>query len=307
MTRFRGKALAASVCAALALTVACTLRVPASGSAFVDETDVEATIRATADAFTEAFNKGDAAAIGALWGENAEYIDEAGQHTHGRAAIQKEYADFFAQNPGLKIKVQIDSIKMVGEYTAIEDGQTTVSRDPENSPVTAYYKAVHVKRDGQWEMASVMDYPVPEDPSLSHVEDLDWLVGEWTASNDGVDLSVTCKWIAGERFLERSWEASQAGEIVSSGKQIIGWDPSSEQLTSWSFTSDGGHAVGAWVPQQDGWGIESVGVLADGTATYSIETMSSGGEDQLSWTSTERFVEDVQIPNTSEVVLERQK
>ena len=67
---------------------------PAAGPTTGNEADEKA-IRATADDFVKAFNAADAKAIGALWATDAEYTDESGQSFHGRAAIEKEYADLF--------------------------------------------------------------------------------------------------------------------------------------------------------------------------------------------------------------------
>jgi uncharacterized protein (TIGR02246 family) len=49
----------------------------------------EKAIRETAEAFTSAFNKGDAKAVAALWTTAGEYIDETGLETRGRDAIEK--------------------------------------------------------------------------------------------------------------------------------------------------------------------------------------------------------------------------
>src|SRR5262249_10117642 len=58
------------------------------------EADREA-IRKSAYDFVQAFEKGDAKAIAALWTEQGEYHDESGEMLHGRAAIEKAYAEHF--------------------------------------------------------------------------------------------------------------------------------------------------------------------------------------------------------------------
>ena len=58
--------------------------------------------------------------------------------------------------------------------------------------------------------------------------------------------------------------------MTSTGLQIIGVDPSTDQIISWSFPSTGGHAMGYWAPHGNGWIVESSGVMKDGTETSSI-------------------------------------
>src|SRR5579864_118813 len=55
----------------------------------------EALIRKQAAEFVQAFNKGDAKTLAALWTQEGEYIDDDGTTYRGRAAIENVYADFF--------------------------------------------------------------------------------------------------------------------------------------------------------------------------------------------------------------------
>ena len=86
------------------------------------QTAEEKAIRASAEEFLTAFNKGDAKRIGALWTIDCEYVDETGRIFRGRDAIEKEYAAFFAANPGLKMENSISSVKVIGGHSAIEAG-----------------------------------------------------------------------------------------------------------------------------------------------------------------------------------------
>src|SRR5262245_56205745 len=79
-----------------------------------------APLRQSAQVCREAFNRGDAKAVAALWTKDGEYIDESGQRFPGRDAIQKEYAQFFAAHPGEKMNVMIDSLRLINDDTAVE-------------------------------------------------------------------------------------------------------------------------------------------------------------------------------------------
>ena len=86
----------------------------------------EKAVRSTAEAFTSAFNKGDAKAIAALLTTDCEYVDETGRIFRGRDAIEKEYAAFFAAHPKVQIETSVSSLKMFGDKAAAEDGTSIV-------------------------------------------------------------------------------------------------------------------------------------------------------------------------------------
>src|SRR5262245_788892 len=69
-------------------------------------------IEETARAFVQAFDAGNAQAVAALWTDDGEYI--VGQRTvKGRPAIQQLYDSFFKANPGSKMEVKIDSVRVL--------------------------------------------------------------------------------------------------------------------------------------------------------------------------------------------------
>ena len=72
--------------------------------------------------------------------------------------------------------------------------------------------------------------------------------------------------------------------------QMIGVDPSTGQITSWSFASDGGHAMASWAPHESGWIVESAGVMADGTETNATNILSRVDNGTLLWKSGDRVV-----------------
>ena len=97
------------------------------------------------------------------------------------------------------------------------------------------------------------------------------------------------------------------GLLVSSGTQIVGWDPRSRQVVSWTFDSSGGYGTGAWTAAANGWQIESVGVTADGVPTSSKDHLIRvPGEDNIfGWHSVDRKLGETKLPDTREVVLDR--
>src|SRR5579885_2443208 len=63
----------------------------------------KAAIQKNAQAFVEAFHRGDAKAIAALWTSDGDYTTEAGKHIKGRDNLEKALEAFLAENKGLKV------------------------------------------------------------------------------------------------------------------------------------------------------------------------------------------------------------
>jgi uncharacterized protein (TIGR02246 family) len=89
--------------------------------------DDEAAVRKTADAFAKAFDKGDAKAVAALWTEQGEFVGPDGETLRGRKEIEKGYAEFFEKNPKAKLELRIESIRLLGKHTALEEGSVRVT------------------------------------------------------------------------------------------------------------------------------------------------------------------------------------
>jgi uncharacterized protein (TIGR02246 family) len=267
----------------------------------------ESEIRATAVAFVKAFNRGDARAVAALWTADGSAADDSGTIYKGRPAIEGQYAELFKQHPGARMEVAVKSIELPTPTTAIEDGIARVEAERAGPPQISRYTAVHVKQDGKWLMASVRETSIELPSNFARVEGLGWLVGTWKAERDGAAVHTTIRWIANKSFLEREYTVRKDGIAVSSGKQIIGWDPKAGQIRSWSFDATGGQGTGLWTATPEGWRIESSGVLPDGTSTSSRELLIRvpGEDNVLGWRSVARNVGGASLPDTPEVVLDR--
>src|SRR5262245_50015554 len=74
------------------------------------------------DSFTAAFGKGDGKAVAAHWTPDGEYISDEGTTIRGRAALEKDYADFFAKNPENALEVEVDTIRFPSRDTAVVEG-----------------------------------------------------------------------------------------------------------------------------------------------------------------------------------------
>jgi len=269
----------------------------------------EAAIRASAAEFVKAFAAGDAKTIAGQWSDSGTLVDDQGQVYKGRKAIEDEYAAFFKREPGARMEVSIKSIEFPAPNVAIEDGVARVIAKRGEPPVASHYTAVHARDDGKWRIVSVRESAIELPSNVAQLAELEFLVGKWAAKADARSLETSIRWIAGGSFLERSYVVHDNGVTISSGKQIIGWDPQASKIRSWSFDSSGGHGTGLWAADADGWKIETQGMLADGTPTSSHDHLIRvpNEDDVFGWRSTDRKVGDTSLPDLAEVVLDRVK
>ncbi len=264
-----------------------------------------ASIQVQSEAFVDAFNKHDAKAVAALWTKDAEYIDDLGTVHTGREAIEQVYANSFTDNPNTNIRIVIDSLRQFSDAVAIEDGRALVDPPPAGAPGFSKYTAVHVKVDGQWQMASVRDTWIETSATHESVADLDWLIGTWAAEEHGVRFDSVCRWVANDNFVERTHTTTQVDGTTSSGVQLIGWNPAEGRVQAWTFSPDGGHALGIWMITTTGWAAQMQGVAGDGTLTSSTTLLRRLDDNAYVWQSMERTANGVALPDTEEVVIKR--
>ncbi len=90
-------------------------------------TEIPEEIQDARQAFVDAYEKGDAKAVAAHFTENGEYVDESGYVTQGRDSIEQLLQQFFSEHPKCRLEVSINSVRMISEGVAIEDGLTRVT------------------------------------------------------------------------------------------------------------------------------------------------------------------------------------
>lgn len=265
-----------------------------------------AAIREQAAAFVDAFNRGDASAVVALWTKEGEYVENNGERFIGRESIKNSYADYFAENPDARIEIVIDSVRLLSETTAIEDGHAVLEPAPEGGPGLTKYTVVHVKVDGKWHMASVRDTWIATPSTYDKIADLEWLIGTWLAEERGVNIKSVCRWIGNKSFVERRYMVTQPDGMSSSGVQLIGWNAANQQVQSWDFSPEGGHAIGDWTPREGGWSAAMTGVTGDGIPTASVNLLTRLDDNTYYWQSVQRSAGSESLPDTDQVILKRQ-
>ncbi|MCA9020829.1 MAG: SgcJ/EcaC family oxidoreductase, partial [Planctomycetaceae bacterium] len=268
------------------------------------QSGAEAAVKKVAEMFKQAFDTGNAEKIASFWAPEGEYIESGGRRLVGRPEIQKMYTEYFKNNKDAKIQISVDAVRKIGDSLAIEEGRTVVTV-PEAPPAFSQYTATHVKQNGKWKMASVKETAISPSVSQINLKDLEWLIGTWTTEDEGVTLKTVYRWLPGKKFIERTFSASAGKKTQQMGVQIIGIDPLSGDIMSWTFNTDGSHAIGIWMPVEAGWAIESRGVMANGMLTSANNIVTKIDKNGCRWQSVNRFVNGVELPDALEVVSKR--
>lgn len=266
-----------------------------------------AAARETAAAYVAAYNKADAAAVAALFAEDAEWISNEGVQTSGRAAIEGLLKSVFADSKGRTIALEIEAArKITGDVFSVR-GEATVT-DPDGSSAVNEFTAVHVKRDGKWAITEFTELDDESAPTpASFFQDLAWFAGSWKSTEpDG--MKCTVEWSPSGSFLTRTFSIPGAeGDEAREGTEIIGWDAEQEQVRSWVFESDGSFTERTWTPDGDRWLVLSRTVLPDGEVGSEEITVSKVDDDKVSWSVASRSLGGETLPNIGPVTIVREK
>lgn len=284
-----------------ALSSLCTLNVRA------DETAAnQAALLKNAQAFTEAFEKADAKAVAAFWAEDGDYVDLDGRRLQGRSAIENAFKDYFAENKGVKIRIEVNSVRLVTPGTAIEDGVSSVIPADGALPSQARYTNVHVKKNGEWLLLSVREAPYTPPNNYEHLRTLEWAIGEWMDEGEGPEIGhVTFDWSPESNFIISNQELTVKGTLVSRSTEWIGWDPASGQVRSWSFVGDGAIGQNVWSNDGDQWIIKSNVILPNGKKMAATNVVTRSGPDTITWQSKDRTLDGKALPDAKEIKMKR--
>lgn len=266
--------------------------------------DDEAAIRAAIQAYVSAFNRGDASAIGQLWSETGEWINPSGKRIVGRAAIEADMKDYFAEG-GAQIEVVDPKIRFLAPTVATEEGNVRVTRRGQ-LPTDATYIAIHVKANDQWKLDSVRETEIPKEPSnFEHLQELEWMIGTWVDEDEEARIETKCQWTKNRNFMTRSFVLAVDGKIDLEGTQVIGYDAANDQIRSWIFDSAGGFGTSTWTRDGNDWIIKNSQTLQDGSRASSLNIIRYIDDNTCTWESMGREVDGELLPSIEAVQVVR--
>ena len=243
----------------------------------------EAAIRQSIAAYADAFNRQDLEMVIGYWSENGVHVDrENGERTEGREAIKADLADTFEGSSGATLAGRVDRVRMVKPDVAHLDGQVVLSIPGEDT-TTSNFSAILVNQEGKW-MIDVIEESPARVPSNNYeaLSELNWMIGNWVDDGGDIQVTTSVSWSANGAFLLRSFAVTTADEVVRQGTEVIGWDPRSGEIRSWSFQSDGSFGDGTWQKNGDDWMVKSSQTLPDGRAASGTYVFSKLSDDEIS-------------------------
>jgi uncharacterized protein (TIGR02246 family) len=265
--------------------------------------DDRAVLAAVMASLVKAFEHKDAKALAMQFTSQGEYSNEDGKSAHGRDALEKGFAQFFARSGELKAEVRPESLRFLSSDAAIEEGAVTVRRGAAESGGKAHYSAFFVREQGKWLIAQLSEFGGDADS----VADLSWLIGEWKSmSGQGAEIKTNYSFDANKKFIHVHFTYAEKAMSLS-GFQVIGVDPAIGGIRTWTFENDGGVAVADWNRDGDHWELNVVGTLADGRKLTETNILRRINNDTITWQSINRSIDGAEIPDLPPVKATRVK
>jgi len=260
----------------------------------ISAADVTA-IRAAATAYRAALAKGDAAAIKAAWTEDGDTVDGWGNlyDSKDTATLSGTVADAAGTRPD--VRMSETRLRLIARDVVIEDGTVDVILPGMKSPIEGSFTAIWARRGAGWKLTGLRESERPVSVDGDMLEDLDWMVGDWTLAIDGADekkaaasMEMTVRWDAGHAFLIREVRAPVASgdggpaDVVEI-HQRIGWDPLVKRIRSWSFSSDGSRSEATWVRDGTSWIATQSIVFPAGDQETAVSIYTYDGQNRCVW------------------------
>lgn len=265
-------------------------------------------LEAAVEEFAKAFNEHDLKGIAAHYTTNAELTDQAGRITRGRGSIHEIFSKLFAEQPEIKIQLEVRALRFLSAELAVEEGVSTMTAGGPAvglPPQVDRYTVTHIKHDGKWLIAGARDSAPPPVAAEEQIKQLEWLVGEWVDENSDTLVNTAYSWSEDRRYLLSKYSVHRAGQEPVGGIQRIGWDPQLKQLHSWTFDNSGGFSEGLWSRSGDQWIVKLTGVMGDGRVRSATNILTRLGPDHATFQSRDRVTGGEVLPDREPVPIVR--
>jgi uncharacterized protein (TIGR02246 family) len=275
---------------------------PPKAAAPDDRASDRESVQKALDSFTAAFQKGDAKAVASHWTADGEYVGDDGTTHRGRAALEKDYAAFFAKNPNNVLEVEVDTLRFPSRDTAVAEGHFKLRTGPKQELVVSRCTFLYTREDGKWLIAIARESP---GDGLS-LRDLEWLIGTWEVKRDGTVVTTKYEWTKNKTYIRCHLSVTRGGETVT-GTQMIGKMPSTGGLHIWTFEDAGG--IGDADITRDGkkWMFAARGSTSDGRVITATNIMTPTDADSFLWQTVERTVDGESVADLPPVKVTRVK
>lgn len=271
----------------------------ACGNITADEGSQEKeAIKSRVEAYTKAFNQGDADKMALLWSQDAYYVNLTTQESiQGKKDITDYFSRLFTQAGAEKLTIALSSIYFPAADEAIVKGLGEITFKDQHTEKSAFILQ-YIHENGAWSIRSFSLHEM--NSSLSHFEelkDLNWLAGNWEDEDDNIDVKYDVEWDANKNFLTQYFVLNILGQEELSGKQIIGWDPVKKNIHSWIFDSDGGYGESVWSKDGNTWYASVTFTLPKGGRASALHVYKKIDDNTYIFASQNRDVDGKLLPN----------
>jgi len=248
------------------------------------------------EAYVNAFNKGDAKALAALYAEDSQHTSNEGAAMVGRAAVLDNMAKYFAKNQGATLAIEVESARFLTPDVLLEKGFATVNDE------TTRYVCSYVKKDGTWVISELDETTLPPlNAASAALDNLGWLVGSWKDNSTDVKVTSIVDWTNNGHFLRRSYTIANEDGDPTSATEVIGYDPVAGAVKSWMFDSDGGFGEGTWRQEGNKWINSYTGTSLDGSTTTAQHITTYVDDKKYTWESVNRQRDGEILPNIDRI------
>ena len=265
--------------------------------------DEEQGIREAVVAYEEAWNKGDTAAVIALWVPDGQFIDDAGNEYSIKDLVERKISPAIPATEPPELDVNIKEVQLVTPRVAVVEGTTELMGDTNRTIRRTRYSAILVRQDNKWLLANVHQLEAISIPTSNPLQELQWMIGQWMGTKGDTDIYSRVERSEGGQFITRVFEVSEAGDRKLSGTQIIGWDPRTRQIKSWFFDSDGSLGEGRWEKYDKDWIVSVTGVLRDGRSVAATNVYTPIDQNNILMQSLRVRIGDETKPNTETYIV----
>lgn len=265
----------------------------------------EAGIKAKLQALSKAVASADAKAAAALWTPDGLYVDEDGVQTTGREAVEQRFAEAFSDAGKRAVDISPESIRFLANNVAVSEGTVNRKIEGVSGLPAARYTMVFVKQDGNWLISRATETTLVAQSSYDHLRELGWLIGDWSAEKNGATVRMKAEWAPSKNFIQCRFETRRPGEPEQIDSQVIGWDPTADQVVSWNFNANGGFSHGNWTRQGRQWLVNISTVQQDGSTAKGVNVISMSDPNTFSWQTLKSEVDGMPVGDTEPLKVQR--
>lgn len=251
------------------------------------------------DDYTAAYNKHDAAALAEFWAPDAVSQDgDTGERIVGRDAIRKHFESFFKEHPDGRLAIRVDHVRHIKPDIVTLEGVATIT-SPQADPDENTFSAILVKSGDRWFIDMAKETARPALAS-SHdaLKSLEWMIGTWADDTPGVDVETSARWSENKTFLLRQYSVTYEGQPPIRGTQVIGWDPRSKTIRSWTFGADGSFGEGTWAQSGSEWRVRFSHVRNDGSVLSGLQIITKNDDSSATVQTVGREIDGEPAPST---------